>query len=75
MKDLCALLAGLTDLCHISFTRVSDKARSINSEATTEWLTAMWPNACKGYVDSDIFNTEKTGIFFRLTSDRTLKFK
>jgi hypothetical protein len=28
-----------------------------------------------GYADSGIFNAEETGIFFRLTSDVTLKFK
>jgi hypothetical protein len=27
----------------------------------------------EGYSDGDIFNADETGIFFRLTSDRTLK--
>jgi hypothetical protein len=29
----------------------------------------------EGYSDSDIFNADETGIFFRLTPDKTLKFK
>jgi hypothetical protein len=29
----------------------------------------------EGYADSDIFNADETGILFRLTPNRTLKFK
>jgi hypothetical protein len=63
-------------LCHdISFRKVSGEARGVNNDMTTEWLTAMWSNVCKGFADNDIFNADETGIFFRLTPDRTLKFK
>jgi hypothetical protein len=60
---------------NISFWKVSGEASSVNSDTTTEWLTAVWPNVREGFAANDIFNAEETGIFFRLTLDRTLKFK
>jgi hypothetical protein len=30
---------------------------------------------CEGYPERDIFNDNETGLFFRLTPERTLKFK
>jgi hypothetical protein len=60
---------------NISFGKVSGEARGVNNDMTTLWLFAVWPSVCEGCVDSDIFNANETGIFFRLTSDRKLKFK
>jgi hypothetical protein len=54
---------------------VSGEASSVNSDTTTEWLTAVWPNVRKGFAANDIFNADETGILFRLTPDRTPKFK
>jgi hypothetical protein len=54
---------------------VSGEARAVNCETTAEWLYKVWPKVCEGYSVSDIFNADETGIFFRLTPDRTLKFK
>jgi len=63
-------------LCHISFGKVSGGARGVHSDTTTEWLNALWPIVRERYADSDIFNADETGIFFfRLTPDKTLKFK
>jgi hypothetical protein len=58
-------------LHHISFGKVS----GVNSDTATEWFTAMWPNVREGFAANDIFNANETGIFFRLTPDRALKFK
>jgi hypothetical protein len=54
---------------------VSGEARGVNTETTTEWLTTVWPSIREGYADKDVFNADGTCIFFRLTPDRTLKFK
>jgi hypothetical protein len=54
---------------------VSGAARAVNCETAAEWLNKVWPEVCEGYSDSDIFNADETGIFFRLTPDKTLKFK
>jgi hypothetical protein len=74
VTNSCAVLAGFKPRHNISFGKVSGEARGVNSD-TTEWLTAVWPNVCQGYADGDIFIADETGIFFRLTFYRTLKFK
>jgi hypothetical protein len=61
-------------LHNISFGKVSGEACGVNSD-TTEWLTAVWPNVREGFAANDISNADETGIFFRLTPDRMLKFK
>jgi hypothetical protein len=62
-------------LHHICCGKVSGEARAVNCETTAEWVNMVWPKVREGYSDSDISNADETGIFFRLTSDRTLKFK
>jgi hypothetical protein len=58
---------------NITFGKMSGEARGVNTETTTEWLTTVWPSIREGYADKDVFNADETGIFFRLTPDRTLK--
>jgi hypothetical protein len=60
---------------HISFGRVRDGARGVNNDTTTEWLNVVLARVWEEYANSDIFNAEETGIFFRLTTDKTLQFK
>jgi hypothetical protein len=43
----------------------------VNRETTAEWLHKFRPTLC----DSDISNADETGIFFRLTPDKTLKLR
>jgi hypothetical protein len=62
-------------LHHICFGKVSSEARAVNCETTAEWCNKVWPKVHEGYSDSDIFNTDETGIFFRLTPNKTLTFK
>ncbi|KAJ8865962.1 hypothetical protein PR048_033486 [Dryococelus australis] len=38
-------------------------------------LVALFLCIHEGYADEDLFNADETGILFRLTPDRTLKFK
>jgi hypothetical protein len=60
---------------NISFGKESGEASGINSDTTTEWLTAAWLNVREGFAYNYNFDTDETGIFFRLTPDRKLKFK
>jgi hypothetical protein len=39
---------GRFKLRHIFFGKVSGEASGVNSDTTTEWLTAMWPMCTKG---------------------------
>jgi hypothetical protein len=62
--------------CHnILCGKVCNEARAANCEVAAEWLSQVWPKLRKGYPDSDIFSADETGLFFRLTPERTLNFK
>jgi hypothetical protein len=62
-------------LSHNSCGKVSGEAIVVNCETTTEWLSTVWPRMREGYPDSDIFSADETGLFFRLTPERTRKLK
>jgi hypothetical protein len=62
-------------LRHICCGKVSGAARAVSCETAAEWLNKVRPEVREGYSDSDIFKADETGIFFRLTPDKTLKFK
>jgi hypothetical protein len=51
---------------NISCGKVSGEARAVNCETTAEWLST------EGHPDSDIYNADETGLFFRFTPERTL---
>jgi hypothetical protein len=38
-------------------------------------LINVWPELREGYLDTDVISADKTRLFFRLTPERTLKFK
>jgi hypothetical protein len=84
-EELAELLSGEEFVCsagwidrfkqrHISCGKVSGEAKAVNCETTAEWLSTVWPKMREGYPDSGIFNADETGLFFRLFSERTLKF-
>lgn len=60
---------------NIVFAKMSGEAKSVNTETVEEWLRVKWPRLREGYADREIFNADETGLFFRLTPDKTLKFK
>jgi hypothetical protein len=60
---------------NISCGKVSGEPRAVNCGTTAEWLNNVWPKVHESCSDSDIFHTDETGIFFRLTPNKTLKFK
>jgi hypothetical protein len=59
----------------VSCRKASGEAQTVNCETAAQWLSTVWPKLHEGHPDSDIFNADETGLFFRLTSERTLKFK
>ncbi|XP_069365886.1 tigger transposable element-derived protein 4-like [Maniola hyperantus] len=40
-----------------------------------EWLTRNWPILSEGYGPDAIFNADETGLFYKMTPDKTLQFK
>lgn len=54
---------------------IRGKSLSVNKSDVRDWLEKVWPNLRGQYTDEQIFNADETGLFYRLTPDKTLKFK
>ncbi|KAJ2941431.1 hypothetical protein O0L34_g3643 [Tuta absoluta] len=63
---------------HINFAslcKISGEARSVDTNVTHDWITRVWSKFIEKYAPSDIFNADEAGVFYKLTPDKTLKFK
>lgn len=54
---------------------MNGEARDVDMNVTNNWISTVWPKLKIKYSPEDIFNTDETGLFFKLTPDKTLKFK
>jgi hypothetical protein len=54
---------------------VSGESASVSERTTEEWLKNVFPEIRKNYRDEQIFNADETGLFFKMTPNKTLKFK
>ncbi|CAH0725646.1 unnamed protein product, partial [Brenthis ino] len=62
--------------CHqITYGKMNGEARDVDMNVTNNWISTVWPNLKMKYSPEDIFNADETGLFFKLTPDKTLKFK
>lgn len=59
----------------INAGKIVGEARSVDTAVTNEWLKTKWPQIKSGYADCDIFNADETALFYKLTPDKTLKFR
>ncbi|CAG9566413.1 unnamed protein product [Danaus chrysippus] len=55
--------------------KVCGEAAGVSQNDCDNWLRTVLPKLTEGYTDSQIWNADETGLFFKLTPDRTLKFK
>jgi hypothetical protein len=60
---------GITGKC------ITGESAAVSEDMTSEWVTSSLPRILKQYAPKDIYNMDETGIFFRLTPDKTLTFK
>ncbi|XP_025408960.1 tigger transposable element-derived protein 4-like [Sipha flava] len=60
---------------NIVFSTINGKSKSVNTKITKNWLEKVWPKLREGYTDDQIYNADKTGRFYRMLPNRTLKFK
>ncbi|XP_062127463.1 tigger transposable element-derived protein 4-like [Drosophila sulfurigaster albostrigata] len=51
---------------------ISEESLSVQK---SEWLTKVWPILRKDFNDEEIFSAAETGLFYKLTPDKTLQFK
>uniref|UniRef100_A0A1B6G5E8 HTH CENPB-type domain-containing protein n=1 Tax=Cuerna arida TaxID=1464854 RepID=A0A1B6G5E8_9HEMI len=59
----------------ITFAKICGETKSVDPSVTSGWLTETWPVVRQPYKDEDIFNGDETGLFYKLTPDKTLQFK
>ena len=59
----------------ITFKCISGESAAVAQELMTEWKDSSLPAILQEYALRDIYNMDETGIFYRLTPDRTLTFK
>jgi hypothetical protein len=59
----------------ISGGKIVGESASVNMNVVDDWLSTIWPDICNNYNSKDIFNADETGLFYKLTPDKTLKFK
>lgn len=55
--------------------KISGESAVVDRSITNDWVENVWPKLRAGYGDEAIFNADEMGLFFRLTPDRSLKFK
>lgn len=54
--------------------KIVGESGSVDMNVVSNWFTTIWPDLRKKYDSNDIFNADETGLFYRLTPDKTLKF-
>lgn len=60
---------------NINYGQINGEARDVDRNITDGWLEKVWPDLKARYSAENIFNADETGLFYRLTPNRTLKFR
>ncbi|XP_014240678.2 LOW QUALITY PROTEIN: tigger transposable element-derived protein 4-like [Cimex lectularius] len=60
---------------NIVFGKISGESSSVPAGVSENWLQCIWPTTRENFADEDIYNADETGLFYRLTPDKTLLFK
>ncbi|XP_031340904.1 tigger transposable element-derived protein 4-like [Photinus pyralis] len=55
--------------------KILGEASDVNTEVVDNWISTVWPTIKEEYSENDVFNADETGLFFKLTPDKTLKFR
>lgn len=55
--------------------KIAGESLSVQQSDVSDWLERVWPNLRAQFKDEEIFNADETGLFYKLTPDKTLKFK
>ena len=59
----------------IMFKRVGGKERPVSQESTDDSLNVSLPDALARFSPKNIYNTDETGLLYKLKPDKTLEFK
>ena len=59
----------------ITFKCITGESAAVTDDLTEDWKKTSLPMILQQYAPRDIYNMDETGLFFRMTPDRTLTFK
>ena len=59
----------------IMLKKVSGEAGSVSEEDIKPWLDDTLPQLLRQYKSKDVYNVDETGIFYKMTPDKSLIFK
>ncbi|XP_066261745.1 tigger transposable element-derived protein 4-like [Euwallacea similis] len=59
----------------ITSGKIMGEAAAVDGNVMDNWLQEKRQQIRENYEDSNIFNTDEMGLFYKLTPDRTLRFK
>ena len=60
---------------YITYGSIQGESKSVNEYVVSTWLTEQWPILRYGYLAKNIFNCDECGLFFKVTPNKTHKFK
>lgn len=63
-----------TDTIFVS-SQICGEAASVSSDDCNEWMRKVFPTIVEGQAADKIYNADETGLFFKLTPNKTLQFK
>lgn len=55
--------------------KIVGESASVDMNVVSDWFKTVWPDLRKNYSSDNIFNADETGLFYKLTPDKTLKFQ
>ena len=59
----------------ITAGKIVGESASVDMNVVSDWFNTVWPDFRNNYDSKDIFNADETGLFYKLTPDKTLKYK
>ena len=59
----------------IMLKKVSGEAGSVSEEDIRPWLDDALPQLLRQYKPEDVYNVDETGLFYKMTPDKSLTFK
>lgn len=60
---------------NVNCGKIVGESADVDPAVVNAWITTVWPTIMQGYQADDIFNADEAGLFYKLTPDKTLKFK
>ncbi|KAF2905650.1 hypothetical protein ILUMI_00528 [Ignelater luminosus] len=71
-REMKTVNVNLAERHNISGGQIVGEAASVNTDVVNDWLQNSWPLIRENFKDEDIFNADKTGLFYKLTPENQI---